>query len=233
MASKRSDIHKTISGVLEDAGVRYEFRGGGRHPKVILYVSGRTVSYTFSTSPSCPRSTKNFVADWRRILREHGYLDDGDLFSGDESNGPLIEADTGDQVPAVVEPTGEVRVVEFNGARIETMMVDGDPHAAMKPIVEGMGLQWEAQLKRIKRDPNMNTCMSMTDMQVGGQRRQVTTLPLRMLPGFLQGIDANRVKPEIRDRVIAWQREGYDALAAYWFTGGAVKTDNGAVNSSA
>ncbi|RAI00134.1 hypothetical protein DLJ53_20710 [Acuticoccus sediminis] len=57
-----------------------------------------------------------------------------------------------------------------------------------------MGLQWEAQQKRVRRDPVLGTCMSITNMQVGGQGRQVTTIPLRYLNGFLSGIDVNRVR---------------------------------------
>jgi hypothetical protein len=38
-------------------------------------------------------------------------------------------------------------------------------------------------------------------------------LPLKYLDGWLFGVNANRVKPELRGRVIQYQRECYDILA--------------------
>jgi hypothetical protein len=38
-------------------------------------------------------------------------------------------------------------------------------------------------------------------------------LPLKYLNGWLFGVNANRVKPELRERVIQYQRECYDILA--------------------
>ena len=54
----------------------------------------------------------------------------------------------------------------------------------------------------------------MMDMQMpdDDQRRKMVCLPLGMLNGWLFGIDANRVKDEIRDKVIQYQRECFDVL---------------------
>jgi len=63
---------------------------------------------------------------------------------------------------------------------------------ALKHVAEGMGLDWNGQYQRVKRDAVLSTCMCVTHMQVGGQGRDVVTLPLRFLNGFLFGIDASR-----------------------------------------
>lgn len=47
-------------------------------------------------------------------------------------------------------------------------------------------------------------------------------LPLRKLAGWLQTISPNKVKPEIRDRVIQYQNECDDVLYDYWTKGVAV-----------
>lgn len=111
--------------------------------------------------------------------------------------------------------------IDFHGTAIQTFNVEGVVRVAMKPICEGIGLQWEAQLKRIKRHPVLNACMSMMDTQVSGdqQRRRFITLPLSKLNGWLFGVDASRVKPEVRERLIEYQAECFDVLADYWHKG--------------
>ena len=76
----------------------------------------------------------------------------------------------------------------------------------MKPIVEGMGLDWSAQLRRIQRDVHLSEGIAVMATPSNGGSQRTAMLPLRMLPGFLQGIDANRVKPEIRDCVCSERR---------------------------
>lgn len=118
----------------------------------------------------------------------------------------------------------QVVTVEFHGQPMIAVKNGDEIYVAMKPITEAIGLQWEAQLKRIKRHPVMVTCMSMMDIQMPGddQRREVATLPLKMLNGWLFGIDTNRVKPECRDKLIEYQTECFDVLASYFMQGEAI-----------
>lgn len=108
--------------------------------------------------------------------------------------------------------------VEFHGNPILTISDGKTIRVAMKPVCEGIGLQWEAQLKRIKRHSVMSTCMSIMDIQVPGdiQSRGVITLPLDMLNGWLFGVEPNKVRPEIRDKLIEYQRECFTVLHDYW-----------------
>lgn len=104
--------------------------------------------------------------------------------------------------------------VEFHGQSLVAVLIDGQPYVAMKPICENIGLQWEAQLKRIKRNPVLETCMSIMDMQMPGdnQRREFAFLPLDMLNGWLFGVDVNRVREEIKPRLIQYQKECFGVL---------------------
>ncbi len=108
--------------------------------------------------------------------------------------------------------------VAFNGQAILAVLVDGKPFVAMKPIIENIGLQWEAQYKRILRHPGLKGSMSMMDIQVDGdvQRRQYLCLPLSMLNGWLFGVDVNRVKEEIKPKLVQYQRECFDVLAKHF-----------------
>lgn len=164
-----------------------------------------TVSFDFPRTGGVPASFERALSAAAAKIREM------------QRQGVLVL----DEEP-VSEPAADVqdvRVVEFHGAEIQTFDVGGVPHVALKPIVEAMGMDWEAQHKRVSKDAVLSTCISLTEMQVGGQRRRVTTLPLDYLNGFLFGIDASRVKPEVRETVIAYQRECYRALADYWLRG--------------
>lgn len=119
----------------------------------------------------------------------------------------------------------QIATVVFHGHALTVITGPAGEHlVAMKPIVEAIGLQWEAQLKRIKRHSVLATCMSMMDIQMSGddQRRELACLPLDMLNGWLFGVDASRVRPEIRDTLIQYQRECFAALSAYWQKGEAI-----------
>ncbi|MGO3868944.1 MAG: phage antirepressor N-terminal domain-containing protein [Alcaligenes sp.] len=109
--------------------------------------------------------------------------------------------------------------VDFHGHPLTVITAaDGQRLVAMRSICDAIGVQWEAQLKRIKRDPVLSTCVSIMDIQVFGdqQRRPTACLPLEYLNGWLFGISTSRVKPEIRQRLEDYQRECYQVLNAYW-----------------
>ena len=84
--------------------------------------------------------------------------------------------------------------VDFHGQSILATTIEGKPYVAMKPIVENIGLQWEAQQKRIQRNPVLKAAMSMMDIPSAGGVQQTTCLPLSMLNGWLFGVDVNRVR---------------------------------------
>jgi P22_AR N-terminal domain len=115
----------------------------------------------------------------------------------------------------------ELQSIEFYSSRIYTVEKDGEHYVAMKPICEGIGLQWHAQRKRILRHPVLNEGASMMDstcLGIDGKKyvTEMLMLPLIMLNGWLFGVDANRVKPEIKDRLLQYQRECFDVLNQYW-----------------
>ena len=112
--------------------------------------------------------------------------------------------------------------INFHGHALVTAERNGQPHVAMRPIVEAIGLQWEAQYKRIKRHPVLSEGVSIMDMPSQGGTQKTTMLTLSLLNGWLFGVDSSRVKSEIRDTLIMYQRECFDALAAYWQKGKAI-----------
>ena len=89
----------------------------------------------------------------------------------------------------------------------------------LRPLCEYLGLDWSAQYRRINRDAVFSevsqgvavTTTPSPDGRGGGVQEMVS-LPLKFLPGWLFGINPSRVKEELRDKIIRYQRESHDVL---------------------
>ncbi len=100
--------------------------------------------------------------------------------------------------------------------------------AVLRPIVEVLGLDWSTQHRRLQRDPVLSEEMKLISVAVtameisqrGDGAKEHVCLPKQFISGFLFGINASRVTPELRERVIRWQREAHLILDAA-FTGDA------------
>lgn len=113
----------------------------------------------------------------------------------------------------------EQKIVEFYEDEITAVrLASGDVFIPLRPIVEGLGLDWASQTRRINRDiilsDESRVCVVVTTTQgLPDQRRNMVCLPLKYISGFLFGVNAGRVKSQIRDRLIRYQRECYEVLA--------------------
>ncbi len=122
----------------------------------------------------------------------------------------------------VLEPIRE-EAIDFYGDEIPTALVvideDGRQviYVPVRPLVEYMGLSWPGQRERIRRDTVLSEIVQgvrVTRTPKEGGSQVMLCLPLEYINGFLFGINANRVKSELRDRLITYQRECYQVLAA-------------------
>ena len=107
--------------------------------------------------------------------------------------------------------------VPFHNQTLSAALVNGIPHVALKPICENIGLDWSAQVQKIKRHAVLKSSMVMiTTVAEDGKLREMLMLPVKYLNGWLFGVDSNRVKPEIKNRVIEYQEECFDVLANHF-----------------
>ncbi len=120
--------------------------------------------------------------------------------------------------------------VDFHGHKLITVRLPGEVnrsrndngcqriHVAIRPICEALGLDWSGQFRRLKRDPVLERRVAMMATRLPGdpRTREVIFLDIDYLNGWLFGIDANRVKPELRDMVIRYQDECYRVLARHF-----------------
>ncbi len=109
---------------------------------------------------------------------------------------------------------GNIITIDFHGDPLLGFENERGIYIALRPMVTGMGLDWSAQLKRIKRDPTMADAVVMmaTTASPAGDKEGVC-LPLDLVPGFLFKIDASRVDETIRGKVLEYQRSAFTVLA--------------------
>jgi hypothetical protein len=118
----------------------------------------------------------------------------------------------------------EQQTTDFYGDEIITVLVEKDGeeivYVPLRPICDFLGLNWSAQFRRINRNivlsaetEGVAVTATPSSSGVGGGQQEMVCLPLKYLNGWLFGINAERVKPEIRDMVIRYQRECYEILS--------------------
>lgn len=110
-----------------------------------------------------------------------------------------------------------VMTVNFHGNALYGERIGEIVYVALKPMAEAMGLQWAAQLKRLRRNQVFAKGMSMMDMPSVGGLQTTVGLRLDLLPGWLVTIEAARVKSEqIRAKIVLFQSECYEVLAKHF-----------------
>ncbi|WP_245929627.1 phage antirepressor N-terminal domain-containing protein [Brenneria roseae] len=107
--------------------------------------------------------------------------------------------------------------VPFYGTDLFVVNHCGEPYTPMKPIVEGMGMDWMGQYTKLKQ--RFSKGIEEISIPTAGGIQKMICLALRKLAAWLNTISPNKVKAEIRDRVIRYQNECDDVLYEYWTKG--------------
>ena len=110
--------------------------------------------------------------------------------------------------------------VSFHENTLLTAEINGTEYAAMKPIVEGMGLDWRAQQAKIRASKRFDDIA--IPLQTSGGIQEMVCIPIKKLNGWLFSVNSDKVKPEIREKVICYQEECFVVLYDYWHKGTAV-----------
>jgi hypothetical protein len=106
------------------------------------------------------------------------------------------------------------QIVDFYGdTLLAGQIADGTILVPMRPIADALGLDWSSQIKRLRRDPVLAEALQwvvITTTHRGEQR--ALALPLDLLPGWLFGISAVRVRPELQEKITRYRRECFRVL---------------------
>ncbi|MFK5960260.1 phage antirepressor N-terminal domain-containing protein [Escherichia coli] len=109
--------------------------------------------------------------------------------------------------------------VPFNGQQIITAMTAGVAYVAMKPIVENLGMSWSTQQTKLMKQISKFNCVHMNMVAADCKLRKLLCLPLKKLNGWLFSINPEKVRADIRDKLIQYQEECFTVLHDYWTKG--------------
>jgi len=108
--------------------------------------------------------------------------------------------------------TKSTAVARINNVDI-VVIENGEKRVAVKPICEALGVDFSAQLQRLKTDPILSSTVGIIPTVGGdGKDREMVTIPFKFVFGWLFLIDSRKVKEEARDAVMCYQLECYNAL---------------------
>jgi len=112
----------------------------------------------------------------------------------------------------------EKTLARINQVDIVAIETDGEVHVAIKPICEALGIDSQTQIEKIKKHPILNSTTRLS-LAVGadGRDREMQTIPLEYVFGWLFTIDARNVKPEAQESVLRYQQECYHVLYRHNF----------------
>ena len=93
-------------------------------------------------------------------------------------------------------------------------------YVSIRQMCELLGVSYQGQIRRINDDPvlskqvkGVNITFTPSNSRAGGGAQETNCLPLDYLNGWLFGINAKRVKEEVRERLILYQERCYKVLA--------------------
>lgn len=117
------------------------------------------------------------------------------------------------------EPIGAIvpraeRTIDFYGDPIDVAVTaDDEVYVPLRAIADFLGLDWSAQYRRIQRDDVLARRTRLVALRdTGGAQRPQTCLPLDLLPGWLFGITASRVRPELAPKLTRYREECFRVL---------------------
>lgn len=89
---------------------------------------------------------------------------------------------------------------------VRTTEHDGEAFVIMKPTVEGIGLAWSVQARKLAASKTLEVCklqVTAGDMK----SRLMLCIPLRKLPAWICGLDTTRMDVSLRHRITELQRQ--------------------------
>lgn len=119
--------------------------------------------------------------------------------------------------------------VPFNGQQVLTAMAAGVAYVAMRPIVENLGMSWSTQVRKLTAAAEKFNCVHMNmvgnaggvhmNTPLKGGLQKMLCIPLKKLNGWLFSINPEKVRADIRDKLIQYQEECFTVLHDYWSKG--------------
>ena len=118
-----------------------------------------------------------------------------------------------DRATSALVPATE-RIIDFYGDPLTVAHVPGDDvYVPLRTIAEFLGLDWSSQHKRIQRDEVLaRRARTVMMTSADGKQREMFCVPLDLLPGWLFGITATRVRAELAPKLQRYREECFRVL---------------------
>ena len=105
------------------------------------------------------------------------------------------------------------RVVPFEGDElVAAKQSDGTILVAFSRLCENLGLNRRGQVQRVQRHTIMNRGLVSVTVDTEGGPQTIQCLRLDLLPLWLSGVQASRVKPELQEKLTRYQEEAATVL---------------------
>lgn len=105
------------------------------------------------------------------------------------------------------------QVIVVNEKEITITTHGTEKYVAIKPICEALGVNYTTQFEKILEDPILSSTVPLRGIVASdGKSREMRVMPLKFVFGWLFTINPNNVKPEIKEQVLAYRMECYNAL---------------------
>ncbi|MFU2098269.1 phage antirepressor N-terminal domain-containing protein [Mannheimia haemolytica] len=111
------------------------------------------------------------------------------------------------------------QTLSFHGSDLITLKVEDVIYTAVKPIVEAMGLDWGGQQQKLSKSGDKFNCRDISMVAKDGKIRQMLCMPIKKLNGWLFSINPEKVRSDLKEKVIRYQEECFEALYNYWHFG--------------
>ncbi|PZP12124.1 MAG: hypothetical protein DI602_10150 [Aliarcobacter butzleri] len=108
--------------------------------------------------------------------------------------------------------------VEFNNHQIE--VIEDTQSIVIKDICEAIGLKFITQYEKLRADESYES--KLIKVQTRGGLQEVFTIPLSKLNGWLFSINPNKVKPQVKQKLIEYKKECFNVLNNYFNNGIAI-----------
>lgn len=103
----------------------------------------------------------------------------------------------------------EQKSIDFYGESLIALRdLEGLIWVPLRRLCEAIGINLQGQLDRVERDPVLREEMrSVSVTLTDGRAFDMSCLPLKYVRAWLFGVNASRVRPAVRDKLIQYQRE--------------------------
>lgn len=117
---------------------------------------------------------------------------------------------------AALVPVEQDVIIFYGHELVAVRLEDGRIAAVLRWLFESLNLDRAGQMQRIERKTALADGLVLVRVETTGGPQEMQALTLDVLPGYLFGIDENRVKAEAREDIILFQRECAKVLADHF-----------------